>query len=92
MRKTSLLLALIISLSAPVAFAGVEEMKACSGKLPDQAQTILQHLVPKLQKGADVPALMRSTVIDLVKSGEIDRSSARDNAIAAGECLKLLRA
>lgn len=73
------------------AFAGVDETKTCSDKLPEQAQIIVQAMIPKMKPGIDARSVMKSTVRGLVWSGKIDRSDARSNAVAAGECLKKLR-
>ena len=72
-------------------FAGMNEVKECAENLPEAAQKILSAIIPKLKPGADVPKVMKSTVISMVGNGEIDRSKARSNAQAAGRCLKKLQ-
>ncbi len=67
--------------------AGPEEVAACAEDLSDPAQLVFQSVVPRLTPGIDGRKVMRSTVIELVKSGEIKRSEARSSAQAAGECL-----
>jgi len=66
-------------------------MRACSAKLSPEAQLIVKTLIPKLKPGVDVRKVMRSTVIGLVRSGKIPRSTARTEAQADSQCLKQMK-
>ena len=92
MKRTSLIVCVLISpLFMAQASAGIAEVKVCQQKLPQQAQLILTTLMPRLSPDADAAKLMKSTVIELVRSDKIDRASARENAMAAADCLRLMQ-
>ena len=90
--KTAILASFVsTALLATQSLAGIREVKTCAAKLPDPAQLILQAVAPKLKPGVNARKVMKSTVISMVQSGEIDQSEARTNAQAAGRCLKKLQ-
>ena len=91
MRRTLLAGLLVSPIFTLSVSAGEEEVRQCAETLPDQAQLILQTLMPKLQPGVDVQSEMRSTVIGLVQSGKIDRATARDNAQSVAVCIRKLQ-
>ncbi len=90
MKKMILLGVLASVLFAPRSLAGVEEVKACEASLPNQAQLILRAVAPRLKPGVDAREVIKSTVISMVRSGEIDSLDARRNARAAIRCLEKL--
>lgn len=69
--------------------AATNEVTSCAEDLSDDAKLILQVVKPKLLVGGEPRDTMKSTVTELVLSGQIARSSARSNAQAVGNCLKM---
>lgn len=73
------------------AAAGPEEVQQCARSLPQDAQVIFKNLMPKLEPGIDVRETLKSTAISLVQSGDIERSNARQNAMAVANCLQQMQ-
>jgi hypothetical protein len=61
---------------------------ACAAKLPKDAKTIFDATLPKIIPGANLRDLVTATTRSLAVAGNISRSTARDSAIAAGQCLQ----
>ncbi len=73
------------------AFAGEPEAAACAAALTPIGQKIYAVTAPHVAPGADLKNVLTTQVKKLVFSGEISRSTARENAQAAGVCLQKLQ-
>ena len=91
MKPTWLACLIALPLMSNTAAAGQEEVEQCARALPQDAQVIFQNLMPKLEPGIDVRETLKSTAIGLVQSGDIERSNARQNAMAVVNCLQLMQ-
>lgn len=81
-----------VAVMLPVtAVAGKPEAAACAASLPPVGQQIYAVTAPHVTPGADLKSTMTAQVKKLVMSGELSRSVARENAPAAGACLKMLQ-
>lgn len=85
----SLTLALLMPTGGSL--ANVNEFKVCRETLQPPAQEILNRITSQLEPGVDPERLIRSTVIEMVKTGEIERKTAKENAMSAVTCLKKLK-
>lgn len=86
----SLICALLMFAPA-LAYADRVSAAACAGALPPDAKTIYNAAAPEFLAAPDPAAEVKNKTRDLVMQGKVGRASARDNAVAAGECLKKLR-
>lgn len=84
------LLAIAVLLPS-TAFAGQPEAAACAATLTPTGQKIYAVTAPHVTPGANLRNVLTTQVKKLVFSGEISRSSARENAQAAGVCLQKLQ-
>ena len=94
-RFTAQAVALVLALSIPVvigaggARADEAAANACAAQLPKDARTIYDTTLPLLTPNADLRSLVTASTRKLAIAGTIDRSTARDNAMAAAKCLQL---
>jgi hypothetical protein len=63
---------------------------SCAANLPKDAKTIFDTTLPKVTPGADLRDLLTSSTRSLAISGAVARSTARDSANAAAQCLRLV--
>jgi hypothetical protein len=89
MIRTVLTCALLLIPS--LAFADKKAADSCAAGLAPDAQKIYVAAAPGFVAAANPQAEVKGQVQALVLGGKIDRGSARDNAMAAGDCLKKLR-
>jgi hypothetical protein len=85
-------LAILVLILAPCC-ARAESAAAtkCADGLSTDAKAIYAAAAPGVQTADDPRAFIKSKVVALVEAGKIGRFSARRNAQAAGDCLKMLR-
>ena len=91
MKNTLLASFLATTVFVSQSLAGINEVRICAEKLPEAAQKVFRAVAPKLKPGVNARRVMKSTVISMVRSGEIDRPKAKSSAQAAGRCLKKWR-
>ncbi|MEM9332601.1 MAG: hypothetical protein AAGA53_14830 [Pseudomonadota bacterium] len=91
MKQYIAMIAVILPFSATPAHAGKEDFIVCRDALPTAAQEIANRVAVQLKPGVDAKQIMKSTVIDMVKSGEIERKTAKQSATSAAECLMKLK-
>jgi len=84
-------LTLMLLLAPSLAFADKKAADACAAGLSPDAQQIYDASAPGFAAAKNPQAEVKGHVQALVLGGKIDRGSARDNAMAAGDCLKKLR-
>ena len=83
------LLTLLALLSGGAAHAASAE--ACAAGLSPAAKAIYDAAAPGFAASPDPRGLVRDKTIGLVQAGTIGQGEARDDAMAAGGCLKMLR-
>lgn len=84
-----------LMLADPTAtLANPEAAAKCRAGLPPQAALIYDKVRPLIHPTADIQNLVRDMTRDqtraLVEAGAIQESTARDNAMAAGQCFRAL--
>jgi hypothetical protein len=85
-------LAILVLISAPCcARADTTAATSCADGLSADAKAIYAAATPGIKTADDPRAFVKSKVVALVESGAIGRFSAKSNAQAAGDCLKMLR-
>jgi hypothetical protein len=84
----ALALVLLIAFATPATSADTAAANACAAKLPKDAKAIFDKTLPQIGPGADLRSLVTTNTRSLAISGAIDRGSARQSAIAAGQCLQ----
>ena len=62
---------------------------ACAAKLSPEGQMLFNQASPKVTPTNDIKEALTSVARPLVMNGTMSRSTARDAAEAAGECMKL---
>jgi hypothetical protein len=72
-----------------MARADAASAQKCAAGLPKDGQAIFQATLPQVQPGADLRDVVTASTRSLVESGQIDRGSARQSAVAAAQCLRL---
>lgn len=91
LKKILISLTLMLMVPASGSLANVDAFDSCRATLQPPAQEILNRITDQLEPGIDAEQLIRSTVIDMVKAGEIERKTAKENAMSAVDCLKKLK-
>jgi hypothetical protein len=71
-------------------YADTAAANSCAAKLPKDAKTIFDTTLPKVTPGADLRELLTTNTRSLAISGAVARSTARDSATAAAQCLRLV--
>jgi hypothetical protein len=64
---------------------------ACAAKLSPEGQMLFNQASPKVTPTNDIKEALTSVARPLVMNGTMSRSTARDAAEAAGECMKLAK-
>jgi ABC-type transporter MlaC component len=82
---------LVMALATFCARADTATATSCADGLSADARTIFDTTAPGVKTADDPRAFIKTKVVALVEAGRIGRFSARSNARAAGECLKMLR-
>jgi hypothetical protein len=91
-RIMALRLAILVLILAPCcASADTAAATSCADVLSGDAKAIYAAAAPGIKTADDPRAFVKSKVVELVESGRIGRFSARSNAQAAGDCLRMLR-
>jgi hypothetical protein len=85
------ILALALALATCGARADTATATSCADGLSVDARTIFDTVAPGVKQADDPRAFIKTKVVALVEAGRIGRFSARSNAQAAGDCLKMLR-
>lgn len=85
------LIAAAVVLAALPAWADAAAGQACAKRLSPTELAIYRAAAPDVQPDTDLPDLLRAKVRPMVASGQMDRSTARAAAKAAGGCLDALR-
>ncbi len=90
MRKLVLIAAIL--LVAPLqAFADPAAAVKCRAGLAPDAKLIYDAAFPLVTPTTVIRDVLKQQTRSLVIAGKVKRATARDNAKAAGECLRLLR-
>jgi hypothetical protein len=89
MNRVLIVLALVLAPAA--AFADKQAAATCAGSLQPGAKAIFDATMANLGSGQKALDVMKAQVTQLVKAGTVQKSSARADAKAAGDCLKLLK-
>jgi hypothetical protein len=77
-----------VLLIAPVAaHAGKAEAESCAKALPQEARLIYDTVAPKITAASNVKDVVTENTRQLAMSGKVSRSTARDSATSAGQCL-----
>jgi len=85
-------LAILVLILAPCcAHADTTAATSCADGLSADAKAIYAATAPSIKTADDPRAFIKSKAMELVEAGRIGRFSARSNAQAAGDCLKMLR-
>jgi hypothetical protein len=87
--QTAAILAALLAPCSALADAGAAG--SCAAGLPAEAKAIYDAAAPDFVASADPRALVKAKTMDLVKTGAVQRGSARSSAMTAGNCLKKLR-
>ncbi len=64
---------------------------ACAATLPGEASVIYQATAPDIRPDSNIRDILVKKVRAMVISGQVPRATARSSAVAAGECLRLLK-
>jgi hypothetical protein len=91
MMMNRLLIALTLILAPAAAFADKQAADSCAASLQPGPKAIYDGTVANLGSGQKAGEVMKGQVIELVKSGKVQKTSAKSDAQAAGQCLKLLK-
>jgi hypothetical protein len=73
------------------AAAAPNPAEACATGLKPESRMIFDDVAPLLPTTQPLPALLREHTIALVMGGKLDRAIARESAMAALTCLKILQ-
>jgi hypothetical protein len=83
---------IVVALCAPGTTAlASTELAACVAKLSADGQLIVNIVQPELGPTTDLRTLVRAKTIQLASAGKVSQAAATDAALAAAECLELLR-
>ncbi|WP_375451389.1 hypothetical protein [uncultured Devosia sp.] len=80
----------LAALAATPASAQTNASARCAEDLNADALAIFEASAPAIAEGRELQAVVTGTARQLVMSGKIDMSAAPDNAVKAGQCLRLL--
>jgi hypothetical protein len=80
-----------LCISPSLAFADKLAADACAAGLPQDAKLIYAATAADFPTAADPRGMVRDKTKAMVQAGKIAQGSARDNAMAAGKCLRQLR-
>jgi hypothetical protein len=86
---TALMTPPVAAVSAGPAWADATAAQKCATTLPKDGRAIFQATLPQVQPGTDLRDVVTTSTRALVQSGQIDRGTARDSAMAAVQCLRL---
>jgi len=86
---TALIIPPAVAVSAGPAWADAAAAQKCATTLPKDGRAIFQATLPQVQPGTDLREVVTASTRTLVQSGQIDRGTARDSAMAAAQCLRL---
>lgn len=86
-----LFLLIVLAVLPREAVADRAAADACAADLNSVGQQIYAATAPDITASSDVVKVMRSKVRPLVRSGQISRSDAQENAQAAYQCLTLIQ-
>lgn len=81
----------LIALAPATTLADQAAATKCRGKLNADGKTIYDKSLPLATPDANLRDVVTEQTRALVQAGTISMDTARPNAEAAGECLKLLR-
>jgi hypothetical protein len=81
----------ILLAAMPAAASANPASAACAATLPGEASMIYQATVPDIRLDSNIRDIVVKKVRAMVISGQVSRATARSSAIAAGECLRLLK-
>ncbi len=81
----------LIALAPMAVMADQAASTKCRGKLAKDAKLIYDNSLPLATPDANLREVVTDQTRTLVSAGTIPMDTARPNAEAAGECLKLLR-
>lgn len=85
------LLFVFVLLLPAQAFADKAAADACAAKLPPAGQQIYAATAPSITPSSDIPKVMKSKVVPLVRAGQMSPQDARANVQAAGQCLSMIK-
>ena len=91
MLKTVVFLIVVTLASANGSFANTADFEMSRDDLSPESKLILGKVAEQLQPDVDAEQIIKSTVRDLVKAGEIKMGSAREHTLSAVQCLKKLK-
>ncbi|WP_374545902.1 hypothetical protein [Rhodoblastus sp.] len=80
-----------IVLAPSGASADMAAASACAASLSDDGKAIFRAAAPGIKSAGDKYQFVKGKALALVAKGEISPFSAKANAEAAGECLKMMR-
>jgi hypothetical protein len=89
MLRLFILAASVVTASA--AFADQPAGTACAGGLDAESKVIYDAVAPQVTPSTNLRDVVTSTTRSLVIKGEVQRSSAKTSAEAAGTCLEKLK-
>ncbi len=79
--------ALVLALGSASAFADKAAADACAAGLAPDAKAIYAASIGSVGSG-DLKSIVTTSTKSLVEAGTIARGTARDSAMAAGQCLE----
>jgi hypothetical protein len=88
-RPLSLLSFLGLAMLPAAVHADQAAAAACAAKLSKEGQMLFAQASPNVTPTNDIKAALTAVARPLVMNGTMSRSTARDAAEAAGECMKL---
>jgi hypothetical protein len=83
--------AFVLLLVPALAHADQAGADACAAKLAPDAKAIYDAAAPGFAAASDKRGEVRASTVALVKDGKIGKDAAKENAQAAGACLRELR-
>jgi hypothetical protein len=81
----------LVLLAPTCAPADMAAASACAASLTDDGKAIFHAAAPGIKAAGDKYQFVKGKTLALVSAGDVSPFSAKGNAEAAGECLKLLR-
>jgi len=83
-RITTIAYLLIVPVAA---HAGKTEADSCAKALPQEARLIYDTVAPQITPSSNVKDVVTANTRQLAMAGKVSRSTARDSATSAGQCL-----
>jgi hypothetical protein len=78
-------------LAASGAYADKQQGTACAGSLDAESKTIYDAVAPEVTASTNLRDVVTSSTRSLVMKGQVNRSTAKASAEAAGACLEKLK-